>query len=62
MGQEKENSKARKPSTSDGFFVIGRNVFSTREILVSLIWLAVNSYELGFETKDLVVKISLCMK
>ena len=36
-GQEEENSKARKPSTSDGFFVIGRNVFSTREILVSLI-------------------------
>ena len=62
MGQEEENSKARRPSTSDGFFVIGRNVFSTREILVSLIWLAVKSYELGFETKDFVVKIFLCMK
>ena len=46
----------RKPSTSDRCFVVGRNVFSTREIVVSLIRLAVNSCELGSEITDFVVK------
>ena len=42
--------------------VAGPFVFSTREIVISLIWLAVKSCELGFETTASVVKISACIK
>ena len=57
----KVEERARKHNTSGQCFVIGLNGFSTIKVVVYTILLAINSYELRFDSVDIAVKISVCI-
>ena len=57
----KVGERARKHNTSHQYFVICLNGLSTTKVVVYPILLAINSYELKFDSVDIAVKISVCI-